>query len=355
MSIENVKYRLDQGWPDGTSIRELEKEIIRQACRDEQFDLVVNAFTGSREYRHPVTKELSDKFKITMDLVSNYGVRKMLFFNFVEPLDEHSTWYEVLDVCRQKLGQHNIKTMGFIDTNKFKQDQAVPFWAIQVGKMFKNYTDEEIAPVELENVFLCYNRNNAPHRERLYEQFNKHGLLHKGIFTLGNPDPAKVVCINNGKNTQHGHDTSTGWHTDPKFRLPSKNDKRNIINDTHSLGPLDAWNSSFLIIVNETEHNLNTGVPFLTEKIYKPLIGMRPFLCLGDKGTIKYLQEAGFHTFNEFFGSQVQDLTVNDVVALVKRYKGNPTEDYSLLKDKLVHNRKRFFEYVREQSLLLGV
>jgi hypothetical protein len=289
-------------------------DIIQKVCKNEQFDLVVNAVWGFLECRHPVTNELSNKFEITKDLVLNYGVRKMLFFNFVDPLYEHSTWYEVLDVCKKKISEHNIKTMGYIDTNKFKQDQAVPFWAIQSGKAFKTYSDQDVTPVDFENTFLCYNRKPTFHRKWLYEQFKKHSLLNKGIFTLGNDDPEKGL---------------------------------GIPNDNASLGPLDVWNRSFLIIVTETDHNMNTAVPFVSEKIWKPLIGMRPFVCLGDKGTIKSLKDEGFHTFNEFFGCRKDDLTVDDVVNLVKRYKGNTTQDYNSLEEKLIHNRKRFFEYTQ--------
>lgn len=313
-----------------------------EICRGRDFDLVVNATWGFLECLHPVTNQKIDKFQVTRDLVMNHGVRSLMFYNFVDPLYEHSTWYEVLDDCRDHIGSDNITTAGFIDTNKFKQDMAVPFWAVYNSEEFTNYDDEALQPGKLENVFLCYNRKPTFHRRWLYEQFQKNGLLSKGIFTLGNEDPAKVILINKDKTTLPF--TNTAIHGD-----------LNIPNDTLSVGPLDAWNSSFLIIVTETDHNMNTAVPFMSEKIWKPLIGMRPFVCLGDKGTIKCLQEAGFHTFNEFFGCEKDDLTVDDVVDLVKRYKGNPTQDYHALKDKLVHNRKRFFKYAREQKKLLGI
>ena len=93
---------------------------------------------------------------------------------------------------------------------------------------------------KLENIFLCYNRKPTFHRTWLHQQLKKQGQLTKGIFTLGNQDPSKVVLINNDKNT-----------------LPFANDNihgnLNIPNDTLSLGPLEAWNSSFLIIVTETD------------------------------------------------------------------------------------------------------
>ena len=342
MQLEHVRYDLSHGFPDdwGTSL--LERDIIEKMCKDDQFDLVVNATWGFLECPHPITNEASEKFNITKDLVLNHGVRNILFFNFVDPLYEESTWYDVLNVCKEKIGEHNIRTVGFIDSNKFKQDLSVAFWAIYNEHAFIRYDEKDLIPSKLENIYLCYNRKPTFHRTWLYEQFEKHGLLAKGIFTLGNQDPAKVILINKDMKT-----------------LPFANDNihgnLNIPNDTLSVGPLDAWNSSFLIIVTETDHNMNTAVPFLSEKIWKPLIGMRPFVCLGDKGTIRNLKEAGFETFNEFFGFDKDDLTVDDITNLVKRYKGDLAQDYKSLRDKLIHNRKRFFEYASERKRALGL
>ena len=82
---------------------------------------------------------------------------------------------------------------------------------------------------------------------------------------------------------------------------------------------------------------------------------MRPFVCLGDKGTIKNLKEAGFETFNEFFGFDKDDLTVDDITNLVKRYKGDLLQDYKKLHPILLKNRKRFFEYAEEQKKIFGL
>ncbi len=342
MHLKHLKYNLSHGFPDNWGTSHLERDIIEKICNDGQFDLVVNATWGFLECTHPVTNETSDKFRITEDLVLNHDVRSVLFFNFVDPLYEESTWYDVLNICKEKIGIDNITTVGFIDTNKFKQDVAVPFWAMYNSKAFEWYAEEALLPEKLENLFLCYNRKPTFHRKWLYEQFEKNGLLSKGIFTLGNEDPSKVILINKDKKT-----------------LPFTNDNihgnLNIPNDTLSVGPLDAWNSSFLIIVTETDHNMNTAVPFLSEKIWKPLIGMRPFVCLGDKGTIKNLNEAGFETFNKFFGFDKDDLTVDDITGLVKNYKSDMVQDYNHLRPRLLHNRKRFFEYAEEQKKIFGL
>ena len=342
MNPDHVKYDLSHGFPAdwGTSV--MERQIIEHVCNEQSFDLIVNAVWGFLKCEHPVTGVMLDKFQVTKDLVSNHGAKNILFFNFLDPLYESSTWYEVLDHCKEIIGDANIMTAGFIDKNKFKQDLVVPFWAMYNCMAFTKYKDEELVPKDLQNTFLCYNRKPSFHRKWLHEQFEKHGLLSKGIFTLGNEDPSKVVLNNRNRTT-----------------LPFQNNHRhgnlNIPNDTLSVGPLDAWNSSFLIIVTETDHNMNTAVPFLSEKIWKPFIGMRPFVCLGDKGTITTLEEAGFKTFNEFFGFTKKDLTVDDITDLVKNYKGDLAQDYSQLTPTLQHNRKRFFEYAGEQQKVFAL
>ena len=342
MHLKNVTYDLSHGFPDDWGTSKLEKEIVEKICNEDQFDLVVNATWGFMECQHPITNETSDKFRITEDLVLNHGVRKMLFFNFVDPLYEQSTWYDVLNACKEKIGEQHIKTVGFVDSNKFKLDRHVEFWAIYNAREFMKYDEEDLLPGKLENIYLCYNRKPTSHRKLLYKQFEKHGQLTKGIFTLGN-DPAEIILVNNDKTTL------------PSASSNNTHSNLDIPNDTLSVGPLDAWNSSFLVIVTETDHNVNTAVPFLSEKIWKPLIGMRPFVCLGDKGTIKSLKEAGFETFNNFFGLDNDDLTVDDITNLVKKYQGDPVQDFEKLRDKLVHNRKRFFEYAREQNQVLGL
>jgi len=341
MHLKQVKYNLGHGFPMHWPTSKLEQDIIGKICEDKKFDLVVNATWGFFECVHPVTKDKMTKFEVTKDLVTNHGAENVLFFNLVDPLYIDSTWYQVLRECADHIGLDRVTTVGFVDTNKFKQDLPVPFWAIYNSIYFKNYTIEQLEPTSIENMFLCYNRKPTWHRRMLHREFDKNHLMSNGIFTLGNEDPSKVILNRNPNPLPF---ENNGMHGD-----------LNIPNDTLSLGPLDAWNSSFLIIVTETDHNMNTAVPFMSEKIWKPLIGMRPFVCLGDKGTIKSLRETGFETFNEFFGFNKDDLTVDDITNLVKRYQGDPAQDYQSLRVKLTHNRERFFQYAHEQQQKLGI
>ena len=82
---------------------------------------------------------------------------------------------------------------------------------------------------------------------------------------------------------------------------------------------------------------------------------MRPFVVLGDNGTTKLLRDNGFHTFNQFFGVNKDDLTVNDIVHIVKTFDKDLEQSFNTLKDKLIQNRKRFFEFADEQKTICSI
>ena len=44
---------------------------------------------------------------------------------------------------------------------------------------------------------------------------------------------------------------------------------------------------------------------------------------------------------------------MDDIVKAVKSYNGDMATDYETLKSKLIHNRKRYFEFVDEQKNLI--
>ena len=61
-----------------------------------------------------------------------------------------------------------------------------------------------------------------------------------------------------------------------------------LANDIISLGDPNYWNKHFCAVV--TESVMHSDV-FLSEKTFKPLIGLRPFIILGDGGLYDKLKE----------------------------------------------------------------
>tara|TARA_R110001592_G_C13169596_1_gene749702 strand:+ start:95 stop:1123 length:1029 start_codon:yes stop_codon:yes gene_type:complete len=342
MQLPGVKYNLAHGFPDDQPSSKLERIIITNHLKDNQYDLVINQTWGFLEYQNPVTKEPSDKFKICEYLVSNKLANKVLFFNFVDPIYDLSTWYEVFDTCKKANKDFELTCMGQVDNNKIELQYPFAFWAVFVSDNFKNYSEDETNPNNFDNLFLCYNRKPHWHRQMLHDQMTKHGVINKGIFTLGNEDKSQIKMVNADKTT-----------------LPSDDERIHgelgIPNDTLTLGTLEAWNSHLVTIITETQHVPVMGFPWFSEKIWKPIIGMRPYLLLGDGNSIKYLEDNGFYTFNRVFGIDKDDITISDIVSAIKRFNQDPAEVYQSVLDQLRHNKKRFYEFAKEQKKIFDL
>lgn len=337
MDLPNIKFNLAHGFPMEWSTSQLERKIILNHLQHRNYDLVVNQTWGFLECLNPVTGRVSTKFEVAEYLITNGLAKNILFFNFVDPIYDLSTWYEVFDRCKKFIRDADITCIGQMDTNKIKLDYPFVYWAVFAADNFKTYTEQDTMPRTFDNLFLCYNRKPHWHRKMLFEQLEQQQLLSRGIFTMGNEDLEQVRMINADRKT-----------------LPSDNKKMHgelgIPNDTMTLGDLEMWNSHLLTIVTETQHVTGVGFPFFSEKTWKPMIGMRPFLLLGDGGSIRYLKDNGFHTFNELFGIRKDDATVDDIARAVRLFDKNPAEVYTSILDRLRHNKKRFYEFAEEQK-----
>lgn len=342
MQLLDVKYNLAHGFPDDYPTSQLERKIIINHLKDNQYDLVINQTWGFLECDNPITKEKSNKFKVCEYLVSNKLANKVLFFNFVDPIYDLSTWYEVFDRCKKSNQDFELTCMGQVDTNKVELQHPISFWAIFTADNFRRYREDDTKPKSFDNLFLCYNRKPHWHRQMLHDEMIKHGVIDKGIFTLGNEDKSQIKMINADKTT-----------------LPCDDQRMHgelgIPNDTMTLGNLEAWNNHLITIVTETQHVPVMGFPWFSEKIWKPIIGMRPYLLLGDGNGIRYLEDNGFYTFNKALGIGKDDIGVSDIVMAIKQFKQDPAEVYDSVLDRLRHNKKRFYEFAKEQKKIFDL
>ena len=120
------------------------------------------------------------------------------------------------------------------------------------------------------------------------------------------------------------------------------NDSMHINIDTHM--------SSFFHIVTETCYYQNFN--HLTEKVFKPIVMLQPFILAGTVGSLRYLKRYGFKTFNKWIDESYDKiehpykrldaitLEVEKICALSKE------EQESMFKEMLptlIHNRHHFY------------
>ncbi len=232
-----------------------------------------------------------------------------------------------------------VRLIGYVNGEYFYD-----FWATTCSKLFRKYTINELEPVQFDNLFLNYNRKPHKHRTELVKLFEETGLVEHGCVTLGN----SIYTVND---------------IDEQYIEYGANDvvgNVGIPNDVYSLGQLKIWNTSFINVVSETQFEYSKNV-FLSEKIFKPIIGLRPFVINGSPGIYRILKRAGFDCFEDLFPV---DLLSNEnfnnawkfdnhkhiIQSLNNLTDKNLLEIYHQIKPRLLYNRTHFYEYARNQS-----
>ena len=219
-----------------------------------------------------------------------------------------------------------------------------------ISKYFKTYQLEELMLEHPRWLYLNYNRKPRDHRAQFVEKLFENDLQHLGIITLGKDHPnynkSNIVPqeLNLNESPNDGN-----WGMSMEFGIP---------HDIHSLGNLTIWQQHFLNIVGETEFFPWDNM-FISEKTWKPILGLRPFVINGQTKIYKYLRDQGFQTFNHYW-PQVDvegatELEVHDTIVQVIKYlqELDPADlqnMYQRMWPALTHNRNRFWEFAKEQK-----
>ena len=226
------------------------------------------------------------------------------------------------------------------------------FHAVVGAKHCPEYSEENVIMQEPEHVFLLYQRKPRRHRVEITKLLTEQALDHKGIITLGS-------------NKNSSYDWSEGLEFKPLTidDLPinynhngNHDDFEGVPNDLVTLGRLDIWQQHFLNVVSETEFN-NWDPTFVTEKTWKPMIGLRPFVIHGQRDVYAWLQRNGFKTFNRYWphvpceiGEDQHGNVISVIEFLCNKSKAELHAMYNDMLPDLKHNRNRFFEFAQEQQ-----
>jgi hypothetical protein len=233
-----------------------------------------------------------------------------------------------------------LSQVWYSDTRVFGYgDIKFDFWAVACNKFFKNYRHEELLPTQFDYLFLNYNRKPHPHRVDLVQEFECAGIIDLGCTTLSGTDYT-VGDIDSSYEDSGARDVVGDI---------------GIPNDIYSLGRLDIWQHAFINIVSETQFDSNSV--FLSEKTFKPIIGLRPFIINGNPQIYTWLRDAGFDCFEDIF--PVQELIRSTgteanhklIVEAVKSFKDTDLMKlYHNLLPRLINNQTHFYEYATSQS-----
>ena len=232
------------------------------------------------------------------------------------------------------------------------------FWAIVTDLFFQNYEEYDVAIQPSARKYICLNRKPHPHRITLVEELINAGLQQQGYLSLGLTGD-RAITIEEAFNDEQGiNDEFGNLGVDETF-VSSK-----IRNDIFSLGDTNIWMNSYFCLVTETEFtNAYPDNFFISEKTFKPIIGMRPFFIYGQAPLRQYLKDAGFDIFEDIFDYSKVDEAHGDKEKQVAYAKVAidainrivyPAQDYSKLFGRCQRNKTQFRNYIYKQWNILN-
>lgn len=196
----------------------------------------------------------------------------------------------------------------------------------------------------IDTAYMCLNRKPHWHRMQLFGRLQASGLVSKGIVSMGGEGHA-VVTLQQDRE----HDELAPNATRDHYGIP---------NDIVSLGHIGNWQRHLLNVVTETFYDINrTG--FVSEKIYKPIVGCRPFLVYDPDGGTRWLRDRGFEPYTEDF-QDISDLDLSQpgnipkfLVTLCDQTSSYWRKKFVDLQPKILYNKNHFSEYVKQQQALV--
>jgi len=312
----------DNGWGSEYPAKQLENRLLQhwmdQLDSDNRSTVVINSVWYSSDYHEQ---------QVIPFLESNNVDRIVLvaMLDFAIPQPDWFTEYAP------------VTAVGY-----YNSEQFVDYWAVFLHETFQDPNLSPLLRVDcIKHAYMCLNRKPHWHRRRLYKQLASRQLLDSGLVSLGGDNAPAVRTISES--------------VSPDNLAPNSDSQQNgIPNDISSLGTIENWQSCFLNVVTETVYGVDQHY-FVSEKIYKPILGVRPFLVYDTDGGTEWLSDRGFEVYTKDFNDITDlDLANGENIAefletLCAQPKSYWKHKFLSLQEKLLYNRNHFGQYATRQ------
>lgn len=312
----------DNGWGPEYPIKKFEQQIVNELLTNELTDssktVVINSVWYTADYHQQVLADLR-----TMEF------DKIVLVAMLDAAIPKPEWFDEFGCA--------VLAVGY-----YPEPNTLDFWALFVDQYFDHPKVSVLADhTQMTVPYMCLNRKPHWHRVRLYNQLTELELVSKGLVSMGGQGQAIKLL-----DTDCEHDSLAPNATRDQTGLP---------NDIASIGHLSNWQQSFLNVVTETVYNINQN-HFVSEKIFKPIVGLRPFLVYDTDGASTWLTAQGFQPYTaDFKDISDLDLTIPENLApflktLCEQPQSYFQEKFVALMPKLLYNRNQFNIYVATQK-----
>jgi hypothetical protein len=167
-------------------------------------------------------------------------------------------------------------------------------------------TDISYSTAPKKKLFLCFNRRHTEHRVLFYIVMSKLELIDRCFYSMSKEHPgSSQTFFENAKNLSSKYKELYILDNDiavADARLPLVLDTDDFSNYPMEIGIDDVkpfYDNSYINIVMETYFFNN--IIHITEKTYKPIAFMQPFILFAAPYGLQHIKDMGFKTFDAFW------------------------------------------------------
>lgn len=311
-----IVHEFNWGWGDEWPLKHFERSIVRKylSTMNKRVVIVNTVWYGADEHQQCINRLRTMQF----DCIALVAM--------IDPPTPQATWFDEFN-CE-------VICLGY-----YPGAHEIDYWALMIDEYFK--IDFDVATCHrIDTAFMCLNRKPRWWRQQVCQQLSDQGLLDQGVVTLGHDSGCARTLHNDVQVTELAPNTQ-GY---------------GIINDIASLGPPNLWQRCFINVVTETVFDVDCAW-FVSEKIYKPVVGMRPFLVYAPNGAQAWLEHIGLESFvNDFTDISELDLSEpNNIAPMLSVLAAQPLsylhQKYLALWPKIMYNKHRFYEHVQSSKI----
>lgn len=316
-----ITETIDQGWGPEHPLKQMEMEIVDRYLRLCHEDASRTVVINSTWFDGDLHQRLLDRFE--RDPPDRIVLVSMLDAAIAQPEHFRPVGCEV-------------RAVGY-----YPGPDWIDYWSLVVDRYMSFPGINLRSGDHVDRAFMCLNRKPHWHRVRLYEQMVAAGVVDAGLVSMGGDNAPAIRLL---EEDAGGTDIAPNGGTQ----------QNGIQNDIVSLGHARNWQRHFLNVVTETQYDV-TGTTFVTEKIYKPILGLRPFLVYAPDGARPWLHDHEFECYTRDF-QDITDLDLarpDNTVPFLQQLIGAGTAYWQAklidLRDKLHYNRMQFDRHVAAQ------
>lgn len=242
------------------------------------------------------------------------------------------------------------------------------FVRIHYDRFNLNFNFDELLQYKKENadkIYLYDCTNKRPRPQRVYNFLH---LLNAGLLDKGNVSMPAYDTWSNWIVLQKSQCERFGLPSDIEEKLLApgvtpREAKHNYNGDlNHYFSYVerildDMYKNSWVSLVVESSFFKFEHSNFISEKSFKPIAAMQPFITVGSRGTLKYLKRLGYKTFHPFIDESYDDKPDEErFLAIIETLKKiEAIEDkaawFNSMRDILEHNHRVFTEIGSVKSI----